>query len=327
MDINDIAQRAGVSRATVSRFLNNGYVSQEKRELIARIIEETGYVPSRQAQTLRTGKTKLVGIIIPKINSNSVSRMVAGISAALGERDYQAVLATTENDETRELAYLSIFSERNQVDGIILIATVLTPAHRRTIEELSIPVVVLGQQAPGMCCVYQDDYHGMYEMTQACLASSKNPVYIGVRESDEAAGRMRHAAFRDACADAGIDLGAHSFAVGGFTADSGYLCAERLLEENPTLDTIVCANDDMAFGAITCLREYGRRIPEDVQVAGVGNSPLSQISYPALTTVRFYYRTSGEEAAKMLVERIDESSKVAKQLMMGYEVMVRASTR
>ena len=83
MDINEIARMAGVSRATVSRFLNNGYVSQEKRKLISKVIKETGYVPSQSAQQLRTGKTNLVGIIIPKINSQSVARMVAGITERL----------------------------------------------------------------------------------------------------------------------------------------------------------------------------------------------------------------------------------------------------
>ena len=81
MNINEIAKLAGVSRATVSRFLNDGYVSEDKKEKIRKVIEETGYKPSAQAQTLRTKKTNLIGVIIPKINSASISRMVAGISA------------------------------------------------------------------------------------------------------------------------------------------------------------------------------------------------------------------------------------------------------
>lgn len=327
MDINDIARKAGVSRATVSRYLNDGYVSKEKRELIGRIIEETGYVPSHQAQTLRTGKTKLIGVVIPKINSHSVGRMVAGITSMLAAHGYQVLLATTDNDESREVEYLSIFSERNQVDGVILIATVFTPAHRQAIEALSIPIVVLGQQFKDMSCVYQDDYHALYEIARSCLEKARKPVYIGVREGDVAAGMMRRTAFADACADAGIELDDDAFETGEFTTDSGYLCTERLLESNPDLDTIICANDDMAFGSLTCLREYGRRVPEDVQVTGVGDGSLASISYPALTTVHFFYRTSGEEAARMLVSLIEEGEKVSKQLLMGYEIMIRASTR
>ena len=98
MDINQIAQLAGVSRATVSRYLNDGYVSQEKRAAIARVIKETGYVPSQYAKSLRTGKSNIVGVIIPKINSASVSRMVAGMTTVLNEAGYQLLLANTDND-------------------------------------------------------------------------------------------------------------------------------------------------------------------------------------------------------------------------------------
>ena len=89
MDITTVAKLAGVSRATVSRYLNDGYVSDEKRRAIARVIKETGYIPSRQAKILRTGKTNLIGVIIPKINSASVSRMVAGLSSVFNESQYR----------------------------------------------------------------------------------------------------------------------------------------------------------------------------------------------------------------------------------------------
>ena len=98
MNINEIAKLAGVSRATVSRYLNEGYVSEEKKERIRAVIEKTGYQPSTQAQTLRTKKTRLVGVILPKINSDTVSRMVAGISDVLSKNGYQLLLANTNND-------------------------------------------------------------------------------------------------------------------------------------------------------------------------------------------------------------------------------------
>ena len=327
MDINDIAKAAGVSRATVSRFLNNGYVSAEKRELIARVIEQTGYVPSSHAQTLRTGRTRLVGVIIPKINSHSVGRMVAGITRELDKAGYQVLIANTGNDENKELEYLSIFSERNQVDGIILIATVVTPAHKRALEALALPVVVLGQQVDGVSCVYHDDYHALLDVTREVLASAKNPGFIGFKEVDVAAGRMRRQGFLDACAEAGIELADAALETGEFTADSGYFCTERLLDGVPGLDAIICASDDVAFGALTCLREYGHRVPEDVAVTGVGDGSLAAIAFPALTTVHFFYRTSGEEAARMLVSAIDDGERVPRQLMMGHRLMRRSTTR
>ena len=113
MDINEIARMAGVSRATVSRYLNDGYVSEEKRRQIKKVIDETGYQPSQRAQTLRTGKTKLVGVIIPKISSDSVGRMVQGMTRLLRERGYQMILANTDNDAKTEVDYIKLFSGRN----------------------------------------------------------------------------------------------------------------------------------------------------------------------------------------------------------------------
>ena len=130
VNINEIARLAGVSRATVSRYLNDGYVSDEKKAVIRKVIEETGYQPSSQAQMLRTKKTKLVGVIIPKINSDTVGRMVAGISDVLNRSGYQLLLANTDNNIEEELKYLNLFKD-NQVDGMLIIATMFTAKRRK----------------------------------------------------------------------------------------------------------------------------------------------------------------------------------------------------
>lgn len=327
MDINEIARRAGVSRATVSRYLNNGYVSQEKRELISRIIRETGYVPSQHAQQLRTGKTRLVGVVIPKINSQSVSRMVAGITIVLAKNNYQVVLANTNNNESTEVDYLNLFARRNHVDGIILIATQFTSAHRAAIRHLRVPLVVLGQRLKGYDSVYQDDYHALFDLTTLVLRTAKTPSFLGVFEEDLAAGKERRRGFLDACRAAGIAPSPDVMHVVSFDADSGYFGAEQILDTTPNVDAIVCATDDIAFGATMCMIEYGRRVPEDVQITGVGDSLLSRIARPSLTTAHLPYKTSGMEAARLLLARIESSEEPAQQIKMSYQVYVRNSIR
>ena len=327
MDINQIAQMAGVSRATVSRYLNDGYVSQEKRAAIRRVIEKTGYVPSRQAKTLRTGKTNVVGVIIPKINSASVSRMVAGITPVLNEAGYQVLLANTSNDAAREVEFLRLFSEKNQVDGVILIATVVTPEHEEAIASLPVPVVVLDQNVECCSCVFQNDLDAMHDVASVALRTSRHPAYIGVFEADVAVGQMRRKGFLAACVEAGVEVPERAMRVAEFTVDSGYEQAEALLEEYPELDGIVCATDSIAYGALTCLREYGHRVPDEVVVTGIDDSEISQIVTPTLTTVHNHYKTSGTEAARMLVGFMTGEEYVARKVKMDYEVVARNSTR
>lgn len=326
MDINEIARRAGVSRATVSRFLNQGYVSQAKREKIARIIEETGYVPSSQAQTLRTGKTNLVGVIIPKINSASVTRMVSGMTRVFREAGYELLLANTENNEHLELDYLRMFAARNQVDGIVLVGTVLTAAHQKALETLTLPCVVVGQQTSLANCVTHDDRQAMHALAQHMLQNCAHPAYIGVTENDISAGQNRRLGFMDAVAEKNLNLAATQLEVSSFTADGGYECCERILDAHPETDGIICATDTIALGAMTCLREYQRRIPQDVIVSGVGDDEMGRLFYPGLTTIRHHYKTTGSEAAKLLLEKMDDPAAPTHDVMMSYDVIVRASS-
>lgn len=325
MNINKIAELAGVSRATVSRYLNSGYVSEQKKEKIRKVIEETGYKPSAQAQMLRTRKTKLIGVIIPKINSDSVSRMVEGISLGLKETEYQLLLANTYNDEKKEVEYLKVLAE-NHVDGIILIGTVFTANHKKVLKNLTVPAVILGQSLPGYSCVYYDDYHAAYDVCSLLMKHGSCPAFIGVTERDEASGRKRKEGFYQAAADQGIAINEACVSTGEFTMESGYEQASTLFLKNNEIDSIFCATDSIAVGAMRWLSEHKKKIPQDVQVAGIGDSSISKVCVPKLTTVHYYYKTSGGEAARLLVDMLKTEDRVHRDIKMGYRIVLGEST-
>lgn len=325
MTINEIAKLAEVSRATVSRYLNQGYVSGEKRERIRKVIEETGYQPSSQAQMLRTRKTRLIGVIIPKIDSHTISRMVGGISTVLSRGGYQLLLANTENNEQEELKYLKLFRE-NHVDGVILSGTIFTKKHLQVLKDYQVPVVILGQYLSGYSCVYQDDYRAAKELAERMLEKTNRLCYAGVTLQDEAVGRGRLQGFLDACQDAGRICEENQIAQASFQVESGMAAARTLLKANPDLDGILCATDDIAVGAILHLKQQGKRIPEDVRVAGFGDTQVAQIVEPNLTTVHFYYKTSGEEAANLLLDLLEGEATVYRELKMGYRIVERGSS-
>ena len=312
MNINEIARLAGVSRATVSRYLNNGYVSSEKKEVIRRVIQETGYQPSSQAQTLRTKKTSLIGVILPKINSDTISREVTGISDILTRRGYQLILANTNNDVEEELKYLSLFKER-QVDGVVFIATMFTRKHKQMLKDYKVPIVILGQHLDGYPCIYQDDHKAAFQVTEKLAEKGKKFAYIGVTDKDEAVGACRKKGFMDAIHKAKLEVVPERMKIGSFTMDSGYEMAKELFEEEPSIDSY--------------LKEIGLRIPEDVQIAGIGDGVPGKIVEPKLTTVHFYYKTSGMEAAAMLADLIENDTGISKEIKMGCELVERESHR
>ena len=254
MTIKEIAKLAGVSSAAVSRYLNGGYVSDEKKEQIKKVIDETGYQPSAQARMLRTKKACLIGVVVPKINSESISRITVGIETVLSERNYQMLLAGTDNTPAK----------------IILVGTMITAEHRRFLKESKVPVVVIGQHTKYANCIYHDDYGAGEAMGCAVSAKSRKEIaYIGVSREDKAAGAAREDGFREGLKRSGKELKDGYYKVAEFTTESGYEKVLELLNEKHDIDIISCATDTIAAGAIEAIHTYvGSQIPKNVEDTG-----------------------------------------------------------
>ncbi len=325
MTMKELAELAGVSSSAVSRYLNGGSLSQEKRDRIRAAIDETGYQPDPAAQMLRTGAPKHVALIIPKLDSESVSRVTRGISNKLLENGYLALLADTNNDPEKEVAYLKHFQNR-QTAGIILLATVLTPQHEELLKNSEIPIVVIGQRFRQVTCVYHDDQGSAYELTKLHLErGKKNLAMIGIPETDVAVGLNRRKGVESAMRDAGIDPDNLIIEYGDFSVDSGRSAMERLLADHPEMDAVICATDRMAFGALEALRAADVKIPEQISISGFDDNWACNHITPNLTSVHFYYAESGVTAAELLLDRIEKQScdEPLKQTMLGYSIQER----
>lgn len=326
MTINEIAKMAGLSPATVSRYLNNGYVSSEKKERIQAVIDKTGYKPSVQARNLRTKKTGLIGVILPKIDSQSISRIVSGISMQLNDSGYNMLLYNTDNSYQNELEALNIF-QNDRVDGIIIIATVITSKHRQIFKNSNIPIVIIGQQSNDISCVYHDDYNAAKDLAGLLIKSKSSPVlaYLGVTSKDASAGQMRLNGFLDALKEASLECDENHITHGAFTIEAGYESAKKLLTAYPDINAIFSATDQIAIGAMQYIKSTGRKIPDDISIVGVGDNRMGYIIEPALTTAHLYYKTSGIEASRLLLEQLKNPDTPPKQIMLGYKLVEQKS--
>ncbi|MBR2087774.1 MAG: LacI family DNA-binding transcriptional regulator [Oscillospiraceae bacterium] len=326
MNISEFAKEAGVSVSAVSRYFNNGYLSADKREKIEAALERTGYIPSYSARTMRTKVTKLVGVILPKLSSESISRITEGISEVLGEEGFELLLINTANDCSREISSLELFRQ-NRVDGVILLASIFTELHRSLLSKMRVPTVIVGQKIKGFNCVCHNDLGAAYAMTKLMLdKGAVRPGFIGANPEDNAAGRDRRLGFEKALADAGIPVQEKFMAVAKFNMDSGYEKAKLLFSGKEKPDALFCATDNIAAGAMLWCREQGLRIPDDVMIGGIGDSRMGKLLYVPLSSVHLHYKTAGMEGARMLLSEMKDSSEVRRILQLEYDVIEREST-
>ena len=330
MTISDIAKMAGVSSAAVSRYLNGGPLSEQKREAIREVVEKTGYRPDAAAQTLRTGRVNQIGVIAPSISSQSVGQITAGIASELDQQNYLILLGNTELDEQRELGYLTAM-QRNHVAGIILLGCYYSPQLARAFKACRVPLVVTGQRFPEVPCVYNDDRSAARELAQRMLACGhRRLAYIGGTEKDRAVGLARRQGVQDALNAAGLDGDKlPRLCCSAFTMEEGERCMNELLACRPDLDGVVCVTDTVALGAMRALRAAGRAIGTQVSLAGIGDSWVGGVVEPGLTTVRFYQKQVGVEAARMLLQMLEhpENGGPVRQTTLGYSVVDRGSIR
>lgn len=320
MTIKEIAGLAGVSSAAVSRYLNGGYVSEEKKQRIKRVIDETGYQPSAQARMLRTKRACLVGVVVPKINSESVSRITAGIESVLSSRGYQMLLASTGNDPVKEITYLKIF-ESYPVDGIILTGTVITAKHREFLKNVKIPVVVVGQHTKYANCIYHDDYGAGKAMGKFAAESAEGRgkiAYIGVAREDKAAGASREDGFREGLKAGGILLEDDCLRRVEFTMESGCRAALDLLKKRKDIGIISCATDTIAAGAIEAKRMTDL---SQIMVTGFGDNQFLKAATGGIPTVHFGYKTSGIRGAELLLDVIERGEKIPIEMKLGFRMV------
>ena len=325
MNISEFAKTAGVSKSAVSRYFNDGYLSDEKRAAIQKAIEETGYTPSRSAQNVKTRITKLIGVILPKLSSDSCARITEGISSILSEQGYELLLVHTANDYNKEIKYLDLFRQ-NRVDGVIFLASIFTPLHRSVLNKMHIPVIIVGQKFNEFSSVCHDDFGAAYTVTKLLLnRGSCCPAYIGALEDDHAVGAERRRGFMQAVSDMGKEVLERHLACAEFSIDSGYNSTKRIFSAGPAPDCIFCATDAIAAGAVLYCREKSIKIPEDVMIGSVGDSKIGKVL--SLTTAHLHYHTAGMEAARMLLSAICQPVDIPRTVQLSFEIIERDSTR
>ncbi|MCG3729751.1 LacI family transcriptional regulator [Vibrio cincinnatiensis] len=303
--LHDVARLAGVSKSTVSRVINDEYGVKESTKIkVLKAVADCGYVVNQVAKDLKSQKTNLIGVIVPRVSSHATAQGVDGLTTIFEQAGKHVLLANTHQVHAKELEYIQIFNQK-RVEGIVFYATHLDTALIKAIQQSPVPVVLIGQDGSlyNIPSVVHDDQRVGFEAGHRLVAAGcKNIGFIGVQSDDVAVDVLRSQGLEQSLALHQQELLFH--VRGDFSIESGYCLAKQQIAAYPHLDGLFCATDRLAVGAIKALQELGIAVGQQIKVLGVGNDELAYVSNPSLSTFNYAFDKAGENAAKMLLERI-----------------------
>jgi DNA-binding LacI/PurR family transcriptional regulator len=330
--LEEVALRAGVSRATVSRVVNDSpRVSPEMRRQVEAAIQELGYVPNRAARSLVTRRSGSVAVVIaeptPRLFTDPFfPRLLRGVSAALSARDLQLVLLMPASpDEARRTGdYLAA----GHVDGALLVSLHGDDPLPSTMALRGIPVVVGGRPPGGVAVSYVDvdNVQGARMAVEHLVARGRQVIASISGPADMSPGIDRLAGYRQAIAASGLDADERLAVVGDFTQKGGVDAMRRILAARPDVDAVFAASDSMAAGALQVLRAAGRSIPEDVAIVGFDDSPIAETADPPLTSVRQPIEEMGAEMVRLLLEHTAHPGAAPRKVILATRLVERRSS-
>lgn len=303
--IKEVAKKAQVSIATVSRVLNNlpGYLPETKQKVLE-AIEELGYTPDNSARVLAGKSNKTLGIIIPKLSSLVATTILTGIEDAAHQIDHSVIVCNTDNNGKRTMKYLELLQSK-RVDGLIIISEFLKDEYIEKIKRMNLPVVLIATRDLSNNFIHLkiDDKQAAMDATQYLIDNNhcKIAMLAGTRD-DQITGHPRVEGFISAMQKNNLEVGEKNLIYGDFSFKSGIDCFAKIRKSYPDVTAIFAASDEMAVGVLNAAYHSGLKIPRDLSVIGFDNTQLAAMSIPPLTTVNQNFYQMAQEGVNMLME-------------------------
>ena len=334
MNIYDIAEKAGVSIATVSRVVNDSpKVSPKTKEKVRKIMEECEYTPNAFARGLGFGSMKTVGIICPDISDTYMAKAVACLEHHLHAYGYNCILGCSGFSQEEKESYVSLFLSK-KIDALVLVGSVYSGDGRKKEETdylreaaARTPVFLMNAKVSGknIYCACADDYQATYEVTKSLLERGHRKILF-LYDTDSFCARQKIAGYEAALAECGSQMKGSRKRK---TKNDILYVRDQLLDDAPkeTFDSVLATEDGIAVGALKFAREKNYRIPEEMEIVGYNNSILSISCEPALTSVDNKAEILCQMIVEHMIQLLEQGKMIGQNITVPCEIIKRGTTR
>ncbi|SEA00171.1 LacI family DNA-binding transcriptional regulator [Alkalimonas amylolytica] len=325
--IYEVSKLAGVSLATVSRVMNkNTPVRESTRKKVEAAMAELGYRPNSIAQSLASSRSNSIGILVSELHGPFYGAMISSIEAEFRTAGKHVIIAAGHSEEATERDGIEFLLSRN-CDALILHVEAVSDEYLVQLKAKEIPFVLINRQVPAIegHCISLNNKLGGYLATQVLLKQGHRELGYISGPLWKADAQDRYRGHKLALQEAGIDWDERRLFEGDFHESGGSDGIKYLLGQGLAFTGLICANDEMASGAMTEAREQGLSIPQQLSIIGFDNVMLSHYTYPKLTTIDYPIAAMGQMAARWVLKHIYQQQSLQLQLVFEPKVIERDS--
>lgn len=327
--IYDVAKKAGVSIATVSKVINNtGNMRETTRQRVKKVMEELNYQPNVHASALMGKGTKTLGFLLQDISNPFFSELAKVIEDHVHEKGYNVFISSTADDETKEKKYIELM-EQKQVDGFIVSSTYKNKGILQSLIKRNVPLIMLTQDDPELDVskISIDDFKGGYEATSHLLQYGHRKIAI-IAEKRSFSSDKRLEGYLSALKTYNIDQNEQLIVRINPSIENGMKAFEQLLTQDKTNQptAIFACNEQLAIGVMLAAREKDIKIPLDLSLVGFDDTILATTTVPRLTTIKQPISEMGKRTVDMLIEEIESGIRKKERILFNPEIIIRETS-
>ena len=328
--ISQIAEICGVSKATVSRVINNSPcgVGEATKERVRKVIEELNYRPNALARGVAVSRSRMIGVVVPDVSNFFYPKIIRGISDYLEKKDYSVIVCNSDYNPEKEAQLLMSLVDK-RVDGVILCSGISNKAFLEKYRKYQVPLVLLGRtfdSSVSDASITGDNVKGSRKAASYLLRGGNRRIVYVEGNTELSGSKQRLEGYQEALREHGIAFDKSLTMSGEYSIEFGRRAAEELLEKkvefNRIFDAIMTGSDLIAIGVISGLLDAGKKIPEEIEVMGFDNIELAEVFRPALSTVSKPHYEMAQHLAKQII-RIIEGEEVG----LSHMVVERRTTK